>query len=114
MWDYLWIVLLFLQCVIKYFPALRKLTFQKKVLSLANGIIEASGGVLLIDEIDTSVHYKYYADIFGFLIKAAAKFNVQLFITTHSEEAILELLKTQNYELETPPKNDIINVITFR
>lgn len=86
----------------------------KKVLSLANGIIEASGGVLLIDEIDTSVHYKYYADIFGFLIKAAAKFNVQLFITTHSEEAILELLKTQNYELETPPKNDIINVITFR
>lgn len=86
----------------------------KKVLSLANGIIEASGGVLLIDEIDTSVHYKYYADIFGFLIKAATKFNVQLFITTHSEEAILELLKTQNYELETPPKNDIINVVTFR
>lgn len=86
----------------------------KKVLSIANGIIAAADGILLIDEIDTSVHYKYYADIFGFLIKAASKFNVQLFITTHSEEAILEILKTQAYELETPPKQDIINVITFR
>lgn len=86
----------------------------KKALSLANGIIEAAGGILLVDEIDTSVHYKYYADIFGFLIKAAAKFNVQLFITTHSEEAIIEILKTQTYQLETPPTNEIINVITFR
>ncbi len=86
----------------------------KKVLSLANGIISAKGGVLLIDEIDTSIHYKYYADIFSFLIKTAAKFDVQLFITTHSEEAILEILKTQNYNLDTPPEHDIINIVTFR
>lgn len=86
----------------------------KKVLSLANGIAEAGGGILLIDEIDTSIHYKYYADIFNFLIKASLKFNVQLFITTHSEEAIFEILKTQNYDLESPTENDIINVITFR
>ena len=86
----------------------------KKVLSLANGIAEAGGGILLIDEIDTSIHYKYYADIFNFLIKSSLKFNVQLFITTHSEEAIFEILKTQNYDLESPAENDIINVITFR
>lgn len=86
----------------------------KKVLSLANGIIEASGGILLIDEIDTSIHYRYYADIFNFLIKACIKFDVQVFITTHSEEAIDEILKTQNYSETTNNQYDPINVVTFR
>lgn len=86
----------------------------KKVLSLANGIIEAADGVLLIDEIDTSIHYRFYADIFNFLVKAALKFNVQVFITTHSEEAIDEILKTQNYDNRNIEQADPINVITFR
>lgn len=86
----------------------------KKVLSLANGIMKAAGGVLLIDEIDTSIHYKYYADIFNFLIKASMKFDVQIFITTHSEEAIDEILKTQKYNEKTEKQYDPINVITFR
>lgn len=86
----------------------------KKVLSLANAIVEAAGGVLLIDEIDTSIHYRYYADIFSFLIKASLKYDVQLFITTHSEEAIDEILKTQKYDESVPAQYDPINVITFR
>lgn len=86
----------------------------KKVLSLANSIIEATDGVLLIDEIDTSIHYRFYRDIFNFLVKAAMKFNVQLFITTHSEEAIDEILKTQNYEGSDVYPNDPITVITLR
>lgn len=86
----------------------------KKVLSLANSIIEATDGVLLIDEIDTSIHYRFYRDIFNFLVKAAIKFNVQLFITTHSEEAIDEILKTQNYEGASVYPNDPITVITLR
>ena len=87
----------------------------KKVLSLANAIIESAGGILLIDEIDTSIHYKYYEDIFSFLIKACMKFDVQVFITTHSKEAIDEILKTQNYDEQQKDKfADPINVITFR
>lgn len=85
----------------------------KKVLSLANGIVKASGGILLVDEIDTSIHYKYYNEIFNFLIKAAAKWNVQLFVTTHSIEAIDEILKTQNYS-EKANEKDIIRVITLK
>ena len=87
----------------------------KKVLSLANAVIESAGGILLIDEIDTSIHYKYYEDIFNFIIKACEKFNVQLFITTHSKEAIDEILKTQEYdENKKGELCDPINVITFR
>jgi AAA15 family ATPase/GTPase len=87
----------------------------KKVLSLANAIVESAGGILLIDEIDTSIHYKYYDDIFNFLIKACMKFDVQVFITTHSKEAIDEILKTQKYDEKQKTKfSDPINVITFR
>lgn len=72
----------------------------KKVLSLSNSIAKASDGILLIDEIETSIHKKYYDDIFRFLVKASKKFNVQVFITTHSIEAIDGLLATQDYDLQ--------------
>lgn len=80
-------------------------------MSIANGIAQAIGGILLIDEVETSIHSKYYSDIFQFIIKACQQFKVQLFLTTHSIEAIDTLLKTQNYENND---KDLINVITFK
>lgn len=84
----------------------------KKALSLANGIASAAGGILLIDEIETSISYKYYSEIFDFIIMAARQFDVQVFITTHSAEAIDGLLETQAYGKSK--KYDPISVITFR
>ena len=85
----------------------------KKVISLANSIASAKNGILMIDEIETSIHSKYYEDIFAFLFKACQQFNVQLFITTHNLEAIDALLSSQKYDNELIA-NDPINVITFR
>lgn len=85
----------------------------KKVISLANGIASAKDGILMIDEIETSIHSKYYKDIFMFLLKACIQYNVQLFVTTHSKEAIDAILYAQNYA-EEDIKEDPINVITFR
>ena len=84
----------------------------KKVLSLANGIAQASGGVLLIDEIETAIHSRYYGEIFGFLVKACMTFQVQMFVTTHSIEAIDGLLATQDYEKQG--ESDFIHVITLK
>ena len=84
----------------------------KKVLLLSNAIAGAANGILLIDEIETAIHKKYYDDIFGFIVKACKTFNVQMFITTHSIEAIDGLLDTQNYETQT--KNDAISVVTLK
>ena len=84
----------------------------KKVLSLANGIASAAGGILLIDEIETSINHKYYSEIFNFIIMASQQFNVQVFITTHNSEAIDGLLDTQGYDKNN--KYDPISVITFR
>ena len=83
----------------------------KKVLSIANGIAQAHDGILLIDEIETSIHAKYYDDIFNFIVKAVKMFNVQLFITTHSIEAMDGLLSTQSYN---DTDEEVISVITLR
>lgn len=84
----------------------------KKVLVLANAIARAANGVLLIDEIETAIHKKYYDDIFRFLVKACDTFHVQAFITTHSIEAVDGLLATQDYGNQTV--TDHISVITIK
>lgn len=84
----------------------------KKVLVLSNAIAKAAGGILLIDEIETAIHKKYYDDIFRFIVKACYTFDVQVFITTHSLEAIDGLLATQDYEKQNIEDN--INVVTLK
>lgn len=84
----------------------------KKVLLLANSIVSAAGGILLIDEIDTAIHAKYFDKIFQFLITACARYEVQLFITTHNIEAVDAILATQNYEEQT--SKDEVCVMTLK
>ena len=84
----------------------------KKVLALSNAIAMASNGILLIDEIETAIHKKYYDDIFRFIVKACKAFHVQVFITTHSIEAIDGLLATQDYD--TQQDTDDICVCTIK
>jgi ABC-type transport system involved in cytochrome c biogenesis ATPase subunit len=83
----------------------------KKVLALANGVAKATNGVLMIDELETAIHSKYYDDIFRFIIKACKQFQVQAFITSHSMGAIDGLLATQDYDKYD---TDDISVITCK
>lgn len=89
----------------------------KKVLLLANSIAKAINGILLVDEIETAIHVKYYDDIFKFVIKACRQFDIQLFATTHSGEAVDGFLATQyntQNEIYDEENQDLIRVITFR
>lgn len=84
----------------------------KKILVLSNAIVNAAEGLLLIDEIETAIHKKYYDEIFRFIVKACKTFGVQLFVTTHSIEAIDGLLTTQDYEKQDTA--DDISVVTLK
>lgn len=55
-----------------------------RMLALAVSLIRAKDGVLLVDEIDTGLHYTVMANMWKFLDAAARDFNVQVFATTHS------------------------------
>lgn len=89
----------------------------KKVLLLANSISRSAGGILLVDEIETAIHSRHYDDIFRFIIKACQQFNIQLFATTYSIEAVDGFLATQydgENDIYDPRNENLIRVITFR
>ncbi len=81
----------------------------KKIIVLANGIAEAKDGILLIDEIETSIHASALQDVLQFLFMAGQKFNVQLFITTHNQEVVDTILKSDKKFLSDDP----IRIITL-
>lgn len=84
----------------------------KKVLLLANAIVQAARGILMIDEVETAIHTKYYDDIFRFLLKACKQYEIQLFITTHNLEALDALLATRDYDKQKG--SDDITVLTLK
>ncbi len=57
-----------------------------RMLGLALSIASADGGVLLVDEIDTGLHYSVMEDMWRMLSNAAAARSVQLFATTHNRD----------------------------
>ena len=61
---------------------------MKKILSLASILPIARGGVLMIDEIETSLQASNLSKIFRWLLDASRWYEIQLFVTTHSLEAI--------------------------
>ena len=82
----------------------------KKVLSIANGIVSAKDGILLIDDIDTSLSPEYYDDIFCFFSRLCIKFRIQLFVSVRSKDAVRSFLKAQSYG-KVPADDDPIRVI---
>lgn len=60
----------------------------KKVLSIASVLAKSRDGILLIDEFDTSLHPEIMERVAEWLIQSAREYNVQLFITTHSKQAL--------------------------
>jgi predicted ATPase len=59
-----------------------------RLFGIALALVNARGGILLIDEIENGIHYSVQGQLWRFLIDAAEKFNVQVFATTHSTDAI--------------------------
>lgn len=60
----------------------------KKTLAMALALQSAKGGILLIDEIETSIHVSALSQVFSWLVESCLRQNIQLFVTTHSLEAV--------------------------
>lgn len=55
---------------------------------------------LMIDEVDTGIHFSRMKEFWTVILKAAQRNNVQLFMTTHSDECIrffVDVLKTTEF-----------------
>ena len=61
---------------------------MKRLLALALALTQAKGGVLLVDEIDTGLHYSVLGQMWLLIVEAARKMDIQVFATTHSLDCV--------------------------
>lgn len=62
-------------------------------------ILNSENGVLLIDELENGIYYKKFTNLIKTLDNLSHEFNVQLFITTHSNDFIRNLDKFSELSL---------------
>ncbi len=60
----------------------------KRMLALSLALANVQGGVLLIDEIDTGLHWTVMEDMWKLIIQTADVLDIQIFATTHSQDCI--------------------------
>ena len=61
------------------------------MLAMAISMTRAKDGILLVDEIDTGLHFSVMEDMWRLISETAKKFNVQVFATTHSQDCVQSL-----------------------
>ncbi|PZV20521.1 MAG: chromosome segregation protein SMC [Snowella sp.] len=76
-----------------------------RILGLTLAIINAKNGVLLVDEIDTGLHFSAMSDMWKLLYETAKRLNVQVFATTHSRDCWESLAEIA--EAKDSSENDI-------
>jgi hypothetical protein len=62
-----------------------------RMMALAIAITQCKGGFLLVDEIDTGLHYSVMSDMWRLIFGAAKVLDVQVFATTHSLDCVQSL-----------------------
>lgn len=73
---------------------------MQRLLALSIYLATVKGGILLVDEIDTGLHYSVLADMWKLVIATAIKNDIQVFATTHS----LDCLRGLNEACERNPE----------
>lgn len=71
---------------------------MRRLLALSLSLMRAAKGFLLIDEIDTGLHWSVMEEMWKLVVETAIRSSIQVFATTHSLDCILglaELLRTR-------------------
>lgn len=63
----------------------------KRLLALSIAVTRCAGGLLLVDEVDTGLHYSALPDMWHLLGETARRLNVQVIATTHSGDCVRAL-----------------------
>ena len=88
----------------------------RRLLHIALKLASVKGGILLIDELESTIHTEALQNSFQWLVKWCTEMDVQLFATTHGLEAVDALLEVTEsdsdlvlYRLE--PKEEKTKVV---
>ncbi|MBC6420382.1 MAG: AAA family ATPase [Hormoscilla sp. SP12CHS1] len=72
----------------------------RRLLLYALTLAKVRGGVLLIDELETSIHTDALGGVFSWLVQWCSKMDVQLFATTQSLEAVDAMLDATSEDVD--------------
>lgn len=93
---------------------------MNRILGLALAIVNAKNGILLIDEIESGLHYSVQKDIWRLLFAIAHRLDVQVFATTHGwdcveafQQAAREDSKDDGFLIRLERKDGTIGVTLF-
>ena len=78
----------------------------RHVFTLATAIPGARHGLLLVDDVELAIHTRMLEKSINWLVSACIQNNVQLFVTTHSLEAVDEIIDAC--------KDDAIDLVAYR
>lgn len=62
-----------------------------RILGLALSLVNARGGTLIVDEIDTGLHHSVMAKVWKMILETAKRLDVQVFATSHSLDCVRAL-----------------------
>jgi len=75
---------------------------MNRILEITLALVNAQNGILLIDEVDSGLHYKVQPDLWRLIFGIARRLNIQVFATTHSWDCIEAFQKA----LQQDPQGD--------
>ena len=61
---------------------------MRRLLALSLSLARTKNGILLIDEIDTGLHYSIMGDMWLLVAQTAMRYDIQVLATTHSLDCI--------------------------
>lgn len=64
---------------------------MRRLLAIVLALVGSEDGIVLIDEIDTGLHWTAMEDMWRLVVEAAGRSNVQVFATTHSYDCVRAL-----------------------
>ena len=93
---------------------------MNRLLGIALALVNCKDGMLLIDEVESGLHYTVLPDVWRLIFKTARELNVQVFATTHSSDCIYAFQKAADEDKESDGmlirlvrKNDKIKAVLF-
>jgi predicted ATPase len=72
-----------------------------RILGLVLAVVGSKGGILLVDEIDTGLHFTAMIDMWKMIWETSKRLNAQVFVTTHSRdcwESLAEVAESDGVE----------------
>lgn len=61
---------------------------MSRLLGISLALVQCQNGILIIDEIESGLHYSVLPDVWKLIFKTAKELNIQVFASTHSKDCI--------------------------